>query len=175
MECNKDALDVPVLDDDAAGECLMLGLYMVFDPEAGCLIQWPKQVERTVLRADEIGTARRGTTGSYERIAMRRHSSSCEEIFLRKYWERTLGGFLPYEAVSLHFRRKAPQPFGSVAGRLKAPSLLILCEVYLKTGRSTTIGKSWAFVRHDAGIGANRVKFTARNSFDDRQCLANKP
>ena len=55
-----------MLDDDAVGECLMLGAYMVVDPVAGGLIQWPKQVERAKAEADEIGTARRGIAGSYE-------------------------------------------------------------------------------------------------------------
>jgi hypothetical protein len=62
-----------VLDNDTLGECLMFGVYMVFDPEAGGLIQWSEQVKRAVTGADEIRTARR-------ELPEATNESLCEDI-----------------------------------------------------------------------------------------------
>src|ERR1700722_6638830 len=60
------------------------------------------------------------------------NESLCEDIIppvkrrcLRKLWGRTKVGFAPYRPYPFS-RRLAPWPFGSVAGRLKSPPLLIL-------------------------------------------------
>jgi hypothetical protein len=75
-----------------------------------------------ILAAEIRPSFRSGRTArSNKRIVMRRHHSSYGERCFEMLG-RTKVGFAPYRPYPF-FRRLAPWPFGSVAGRLNAVTL----------------------------------------------------